>query len=162
MKKLLILFLLVSNLSFGQYASLEEQKHEKTHIGSDVEQEKIMLLNLLNKARQDPQTLGKRLELDLSRYKSMQSLTNDIELTRYAQWYSEQLLEQAPMFEHSNLSYPEIIAWSYDPCKTINQFILSPSHRQEMLDASHTKVGVGLTKGYVGKYFRSYVVILFE
>lgn len=165
MKKVFILFLLillVSGLSFGQYASLQQAEHEKSHIGSDIEQEKIMLLGLLNQARQNPQTLGKRLDINLSEYKPMQALEKDITLSHYAQLYSMQLLDSAPDFEHSKMPYPEIIAWSYDPCKTINQFILSPAHRKEMLDISHTKVGVGLTKGYIGEYFRSYVVILFE
>lgn len=158
MKKILILFLLVPFLLSGQ--SLKQLEHEKSHIGSDIEQEKIMLLNLLNQARKDPQTLGKRLELDLARYSPMQALSSDIELTRYAQWYSEQLLEQAPLFEHSNLDLEESILWNYDVCVGIDQFIKSSTHRRHMLDNSNTKVGIGVTKGWVGEWYRTYVVVL--
>lgn len=160
MKKLLVLLLLISNFSFGQYVSLKQAEHEKSHIGSDIEQEKNMLLNLLNQARENPQTLGKRLDINLSRYKPMQALSSDIELTRYAQWYSEQLLEQAPMFEHSNLDFEESILWNYDVCVSIDQFINSTPHRRHMLDKTNGKIGIGITKGLVGQLYRTYVVIL--
>jgi hypothetical protein len=161
MKKYMLIFLLISSTAFGQYSD-----HEKSHIGKDdIAYSRIMLTSELNDARSNPIAYGDGLDIDLSMHSSSKQLTTDRKLQWYAQWYANELLENSERFEHSAMEFPESILWNYDVCTSIEQFIIdkdvpSLGHRKHLLNPDYGFLGIGIAKGWVGEWYRTYVVIL--
>ncbi len=161
MKKLLVLFLFISIFSFGQ----EMTDHEKSHINPNVSIERFVMLDELNSARQNPVTYGKNIGIDLSDFKPTTPLIEDKNLNFLASYYAKELLKMAPEFKHSDMPFYESILWNYDPCLSIQQFIVDKGvnnlgHRKHMLNANETKIGIGIAKRWEGQLYRTYVVIL--
>lgn len=166
MKKLTLLLVFISTLCFSQPMT----DHEKIHLTSDLTEEKIYFLDELNYARQYPSKYGDDIGVNLDMFDSSGILTEDKLLSLFAQDYAEKLLKiggSLEMSSHSKMEYYESILWCYDPCVGVKQFIIDAGvpdlgHRKHMLASSERSVGIGIAKGWVGGYYRSYIVILTE
>lgn len=133
-------------------------------VSQDYHAEKMNLLYELNIARSDPQFYGLSVGVDLSDYQASGELQWDNNLAKEAQRFSKELFDNKTLF-HSTMPFRESILWNYEACNAIRQFIIDAGvpdlgHRKHLLDGSETKIGIGITKGWVGHWNRVYVVIL--
>lgn len=175
MKSLITLLMLISTSIYGQdkphtvyltYNQLhKDSEHELSHVNEDEGIHIKYILDELNEARANPVVYGKSIDVDLSLFKPMEALSLVEDLSLNAKWYSQRLFDMAPVFEHSHFLFKESILWNYDVCSSVSQFIIDEGvpdlgHRKHMLNRTQTKVGIGVTSGFIGGWHRTYVVIL--
>lgn len=161
MKRLIVILLFITSTVTAQHSHIERWKNDS------LPEFREMLLEELNFARQEPQTYSKSIGIDLSGFAPAKALVVSDTLMHYAQWYAEWLMANPDKFAHSNFPYAESILWNYDVCESIDQFIIDKNvpdlgHRKHLLSQNEGKVGIGISKGWVGYWYRTYVVILTE
>jgi len=128
------------------------------------ELERAALLGELNYARLQPALYSASIGISLKDHWPVGKLTWDNQLGKKAQRYAEFLLENR-VLQHSQMGYPESILWCYDVNNAVKQFIIDEdvpdlSHRIHLLDGKYTRAGIGVSTGWVGRWERTYVVIL--
>jgi len=128
------------------------------------ELERVALIGELNMARANPEAYGCALNIDLSEFKPAGALVLDKRMNRHAQDYADALVKKINLV-HSQMGYYESILWCYDLDNAVKQFIIDEdvpdlSHRIHLLNGNHTRAGIGVSTGWVGRWERTYVVIL--